>query len=189
MSTIEEMAAWNDANNATTGALGNSTWWWNTTTGQSFYDTAIATNGTLGSRFWSAFGWSRTEAREAIDLAHAYTLDNGTVVELDGILVPNGRDGNQGNACASVPAYAGYSVAQVPIGQDGYAVPFGLCIYGRQFAEEKLMRVASAMEDLWQWNEKPMWWNHESAEGPWDAFWPGYTCSKDSLGRFGCDVA
>ncbi|KAK5081250.1 hypothetical protein LTR05_008044 [Lithohypha guttulata] len=189
MSTIEEMAAWNDANNATTGALGNGTWWWNNVTGQSFYDNAVATNGTLGPSFWAAFGWGRFTARQAIDNAHSYVLENGTVVELDGLLVPNGRNGNQGNACASVPAYAGYPIAQVPIGMDGYSVPFGLCVYGRQYGEAKLVEVASAMEDLFQWNARPLWYNYETAKGPWEAIWPGYTCSRSSLSQYGCTVA
>ncbi|KIV91474.1 hypothetical protein PV10_06010 [Exophiala mesophila] len=189
MSTIEEMVEWNKANNDTTGALGNGTWWWNNVTGQSFYDNAVATNGSMGSEFWTAFGWGRSMARQAIDNAHAYQLENGTVIALDGVLIPNGRDGNQGNACASVPAYAGYPVAQVPIGMDGYSVPFGLCVYGHQYGEAKLVTVASAMEDLFQWNEEPMWYNYDTAEGPWDAFWPGYTCSQASLGEFGCEPA
>ena len=189
MSTLDEMAAWNDAHNETTGSLGNGTWWWNNVTGQSFYDAGVATNGSMGSEFWTSFGWGRFMARQAIDIAHTYTLKNKTIVELDGVLIPNGRDGNQGNACASVPAYAGYPIAQVPVGMDGYSVPFGLCVYGKQYGEAKLVRVASAMEDLWQWNEQPMWYNYENAHGPWDTFWPGYTCSKDSLSQYGCESA
>ena len=188
MSTLAEMAEWNDAHNETTGALGNNTWWWNSTTGQSFYDDGVATNGTLGTAFWTAFGWGRLTARQAIDSAHVYTFDNGTIVELDGVLVPNGRDGGQGDACAPLPSYAGYPIAAVPIGQDGYSTPFGLCIYGRQYGEAKLVKVASAMEDLFRWNNKPAWHNYETAKGPWDNPWPGYTCSKSSLDRYACDV-
>lgn len=47
------MAAWNDAHNATTGSLGNSTWWYNTQTGQDFYDMAVATNEGLDDAFWT----------------------------------------------------------------------------------------------------------------------------------------
>lgn len=187
MSSIEEMAEWNIQNNDTTGALGNNTWWWDEATGQSFYDAAIVTNGTMGEAFWSAFGYARTNARHAVDTAHVYMTENGTVIELDGLLMPNGRDGGYGNACAPIPSYAGYPAASVPIGLDGYSTPFGICVYGRQWGEGKLVRVASAMEDLFQWNEKPMWHNVETAEGPWDAPWPGYMCSTNSLGQYACD--
>jgi amidase len=188
MSTLEEMDAWNDAHNDTTGALGNGAWWWDTKTGQSFYDVGIATNGTLGAAFWTAFGWGRFTARQAIDSAHTYVTENGTIVQLDGLLIPNGRDGGNGNACAPVPSYAGYPIASVPIGLDGYSTPYAIGIYGRQWGEAKLVRVASAMEDLFQWNEKPQWHNVETAEGPWDAPWSGYTCSTESLDRYACEA-
>ncbi|KAE9566929.1 hypothetical protein CGMCC3_g16923 [Colletotrichum fructicola] len=187
MSSLAEMAAWNDAHNDTTGALGNSTWWYNTVSGQDFYDNAIATNGTMGDEFWKAFGWGRRTAREVIDGGHAYILDNGTVIELDGLLVPNDPSGGHDNACASIPSYAGYPVASVPIGQSGYGAAFGICIYGRQYSEARLIRVASAMEDLFRWTSTPEYHNYETAEGPWDAPWPGYVCSEESLERYACD--
>ncbi|KAF9870983.1 amidase [Colletotrichum karsti] len=188
MSTLAEMAAWNDAHNDTTGALGNSTWWFNTVSGQDFYDNAVATNGTMGDEFCKAFGWGRKTAREAIDGGHAYTLSNGTVIELDGLLVPNDPSGGHDNACSSIPSYAGYPVASVPIGQSGYGVAFGICIYGRQYSEARLVRVASAMEDLFRWNAKPEFHNYDTAEGPWDAPWPGYVCSETSLDRYACEL-
>ncbi|KAK8072768.1 hypothetical protein PG996_006116 [Apiospora saccharicola] len=187
ITSIADITSWNRAHNATTGALGNGTWWWDTKTGQSFYDAAVATNGTLGSAFWTAFGWGRTTARQAIDQAHVYVSDNGTVIELDGLLVPNGRAGGYSSACAPMPSYAGYPIASVPIGLDGFSTPFALGIYGRQFGEAQLVRVASAMEDLFQWRETPQWHNAETRQDrPWDASWPGYTCSKESLTRFEC---
>ncbi|KAH7038380.1 amidase signature domain-containing protein [Microdochium trichocladiopsis] len=194
MSTIDEMAAWNDAHNDTTGALGNGTWWWDPKTGQSFYDAAVATKGEMGSAFWTAFGWGRMTAAQAIDSAHTYvavdeTTGETTAVALDGLLVPSGRGGGYGNACASVPAYAGYPVAQVPVDQDGFATPMGMCVYGQKFGEAKLVEVASAMEDLFQWNEKPMWHEYLTAKGPWLATWPGYTCSNSSLNAYSCSKA
>jgi amidase len=189
MSTIAEMAAWNDAHNDTTGALGNGTWWSDPVSGQSFYDAAVATNGSLASTspFWTAFGWGRMSAAQAIDSAHAYTLENGKTIELDGLLVPNGRAGGWGNPCASVPAYAGYPIASVPIGTDGFSTPYGICIYGKKFGEAKLVEAASAMEDLFQWNEKPEWHGYDTAEGPWLAPWPGYTCTNSSLDALACN--
>ncbi|KAH6957759.1 amidase signature domain-containing protein [Ilyonectria sp. MPI-CAGE-AT-0026] len=189
MSSLTEMAAWNDAHNATTGSLGNGTWWYNTVSGQDFYDNAIATNGTMGDKFWKAFGWGRRTAREAIDGGHAYVLENGTVVELDGLLVPNDPSGGFDNACSSIPSYAGYPIASVPIGQSGYSLPCGICVYGRKYSEPKLIRVASAMEDLFRWNAKPKFYNYKTAKGRWETLWPGYVCTEDSLDHYGCEKA
>ena len=188
MSSLTEMAAWNDAHNDTTGALGNGTWWYNTVSGQDFYDNAIATNGTLGDAFWKAFGWGRRTARAAIDAGYAYTLENGTVIELDGLVLPSDYSGGFDNACSSVPSYAGYPIASVPIGQSGYSVPCGFCIYGREYGEAKLVRVASAMEDLFQWSATPQWHNYKTAHGRWETAWPGYACSTESLDRYACDA-
>lgn len=187
MSSLPEMIEWNKANNDSTGALGNNTWWWDEETGQSFYDAGAATNGTMGADFWAAFGNVRMMSRQAIDTAHAYVTEEGEIIALDGLLMPNGRAGNRGNACAPVPSFAGYPIAAVPIGQDDYSTPFGLCVYGRQYGETKLVKVASAMEDLFQWNEKPRWWNYDTAEGPWDLAYPGYVCSIESLDRGACE--
>lgn len=189
VSSVAEMAAWNDGHNATTGSLGKGTWWWDALSGQNFYDLAARTDGAMGEAFWTAFGWGRFTARQAIDSAHVHVTEGGEVVQLDGLLVPNGRAGNAGNACASLPAYAGYPVASVPVGQDGYDVPFALGIYGRQYGEAKLATVASAMEDLFGWDAKPKWHNYRTAEGPWQASWPGFTCSPEGLDRQSCVAA
>ncbi|KAH8888545.1 amidase signature enzyme, partial [Thozetella sp. PMI_491] len=189
MSTLAEMTEWNDAHNASTGSLGNGTWWYNTISGQDFYDAGVATGGAMNGTFWTAFGWGRHTARAAIDGGHAYVTENGTVILLDGLLVPNGDAGGRNDPCASIPSYAGYPVAAVPIGQSGYGVPYGICVYGRRFGEAKLVRVASAMEDLFRWNATPLFWNYETAHGRWDAPWPGYTCTTESLERYACDAA
>ncbi|KAL1648724.1 hypothetical protein SLS58_001900 [Diplodia intermedia] len=80
--------------------MGNSTWWFNTVSGQDF-----STNGTLGDTFWTAFDWGRRTAREAIDGGYAHVLDNGTVIELDAVIVPNDNGGGGDSACASIPSY------------------------------------------------------------------------------------
>jgi amidase len=190
MSTLKEMAAWNDANNSTTGALGNNSIWRNPTSGQDFYDMAIETNGTLGESFWAAFGWGRLNARRAIDDGLVHVAENGTAIAMDGLLIPNGDNGGFDNPCASIPSYAGYPVASVPIGQSGYSVPFGICIYGTYFGEAKLIKVASAMEDLFKWSSTPMYYNYEvGVETPdtlKEAPYPGFACSEDSLELYGC---
>ncbi|KAI0153019.1 amidase signature domain-containing protein [Xylariaceae sp. FL1272] len=188
MSALSEMAEWNDAHNSSTGALGDGYWWADTETGQDFYDLAVATNGSQDDAFWTNFGWGRRTAQAAIDGSHAYTLENGTVIELDAILMPNDDVGGGSQACASIPSYAGYPIATVPVGQTGYSVPFGLCLWGRQWGETKLIRAASAIEDLFKWRGVPQWHNYETASGKWDAPWPGYTCSKNSLDNFSCDA-
>ena len=97
--------------------------------------------------------------------------------------------GRAGTAARARPCRRtrGTPVASVPVGLDGFATPFALGLYGRQFGEAKLVRVASAMEDLFRWRETPRWHNAETRQDrPWDAPWPGYTCSRESLARFEC---
>ena len=189
MSSLAEMAEWNDAHNDTTGSLGNSTWWYNTVSGQDFYDLAVATNGSLAADFWSIFGWGRHTARAAIDGGHAYTLENGTVIQLDALLVPNDDTGGGSQACSSIPSYAGYPIAALPLGQSGYSVPYGMCVWGRQWSEPKLLSVSSAIEDLIRFEGSPEWHNYDTAQGIWEATWPGYTCSEDSLDSYACQAA
>ena len=80
---------------------------------------------------------------------------------------------------------ANYAAANA--GLDAWSTPFGMCVYGKQYGEAQLVKVASAMEDLFQWNEKPGWFNYKTAKGPWDETWPGYTCSEDSLEHYSCE--
>ncbi|KAK3077880.1 hypothetical protein LTS18_009020 [Coniosporium uncinatum] len=181
------MAEWNDAHNDTTGALGNGTIFFNTISGQDFYDMAVATHGALNGTFWASFGWGRHTARAAIEGGHVYITEDGTPVLLDGLLVPNSDAGGWNDPCASIPSYAGYPVAAVPIGQSGYQVPAGLCVYGRHYGEAKLVKVASAMEDLFQWNATPLYHNYQTAKGRWEQQWPGYRCTAESLDRYACD--
>lgn len=84
MSTLADVADWNRRNNATTGALGNSTYWFNKITGQNYFDDAAATNGTLDTGYWYALEWRRSRARNAIEGGLIHTMENGTVIELDG---------------------------------------------------------------------------------------------------------
>lgn len=142
----------------------------------------------LDDAFWTTFNWGRRVARGAIDGGHAYVRKgDGVVVELDALLVPNDDVGGGSQACASIPSYAGYPVAAVPVGQTVYGVPFGLCVWGREWSEAGLVRVASAMEDLFRWEDVPRWHNYETAEGIWEATWPGYACSTDSLDSYACE--
>ncbi|KAI1080965.1 amidase signature domain-containing protein [Whalleya microplaca] len=150
LTSLAQMAAWNAAHNATTASPGrtSTTWPWPPT-------------GTLHE---GAFGWGRRTARAAIDGGHAYVRADGTVELLDALL-----------ACASVPSYAGYPVAAVPVGQSGFAVPFGLCVWGRGWSEAALVRVASAIEDLVRWRAGPGWHRYKTAAG-----------SEESLNRYAC---
>ena len=110
---------------------------------------------------------------------------------MDGLLVPNSPVGGYDDPCSSIPSYAGYPVASVPIGQSGYSLPAGICIYGTRWGEAKLVRVASAMEDLFRWNAKPQYFNYEigadRADARIDDHFPGYACTEESLERYACD--
>lgn len=52
-----------------------------------------------------------------------------------------------------------------------------------QYGEAKFVRVTSAMANLFQWKITPRY-RKVNAEGRWEAAWPGYTCSEESLDRY-----
>ncbi|WVQ84114.1 hypothetical protein IAT38_006259 [Cryptococcus sp. DSM 104549] len=186
--TLADMAAWNREHNSTTGALGNSTYWHNTVSGQDFYDSAIASGGILNDTFWTAMDFTRRTARAAIDQGHTIIEKNGTVIQLDALLIPSQNAGGGDNPCASMPAYAGHPAMSVPLGQNDWDVPAAMCLWGREYGEAKLIRAAAAMEAVWQWKATPMWHNYETASGPWETPYPGYACTDESLDNMGCEA-
>lgn len=91
--SLENMRDWNRAHNNITGALGNNTWWYNTVSGQDFYDSAVASEGSLNDTFWTAMDYTRRNARSIIDRGYAYVTEDGEVVELDALVIPSQNAG------------------------------------------------------------------------------------------------
>ena len=73
---------------------------------------------------------------------------------------------------------------------DGHSVPMGLEIWGKSFAEPNLVKWVSAMESLFQFDcdFEPQFHNYNTTKIPFDARWPGYSCSIESLDHLVCEA-
>ncbi|KAI4741378.1 amidase family protein [Aureobasidium sp. EXF-12298] len=111
------------------------------TSGQDGFLASLATKGEKNATYWSALNFCRYTTREAgIDAVLAMG-PNGT--QLDGLLVP--PDVAQ---APQIAAQAGYPMLTLPAGTHENGMPFGLAIMQTAFAEDKLVKWGSAIEDL-----------------------------------------
>ncbi|KAI4843533.1 amidase family protein, partial [Aureobasidium sp. EXF-8846] len=114
--------------------------------GQDGFLASLATKGEKNATYWSALNYCRYTTREAgIDAVLAMG-PNGT--QLDGLLVP--PDVAQ---APQIAAQAGYPMLTLPAGTHENGMPFGLALMQTAFAEDKLVKWGSAIEDL-QWSSK-----------------------------------
>ncbi|KAJ7885023.1 amidase signature domain-containing protein [Mycena leptocephala] len=149
--SFEELLEWEDANNASTGALGGGYIW---VSGADNFVRANATHGVTDEGYYLAKLWRHELSKTGIDTALTHIAADGTLTQLDGLLVPMaGADPT--TRPQRVPAAAHYP-----------ALPFGLGIWGTAFSEAKLIRYGSAIDDLVRWRGKP--------RVPFDARWPGF---------------
>ncbi|KAL8808966.1 MAG: hypothetical protein Q9200_003855 [Gallowayella weberi] len=96
---------------------------------------SLATGGEMNATYWEALSFCQTSTRTGIDDA----LGN-----LDALLVP--PDVGQ---TYQIAAQAGYPMITIPTGVHSKSgMPFGLAAMGTAFAEAKLVKYASAIEDL-----------------------------------------
>ncbi|KAI5287217.1 hypothetical protein KEM54_006152 [Ascosphaera aggregata] len=110
--------------------------------GQDQIEMSLESKGQMDATYWSALHYcQRTTREEGIDAALNH---NGT--KLDGLLVPPDF-----GPSIQIAAQAGYPVITVPAGVDkksGGGMPFGLAIMNTAYSEAKLVKYASAIEDL-----------------------------------------
>lgn len=113
--------------------------------GQDGFLASLETKGVMDETYWQALAFcQRTSREEGIDAALRYNNGSSTTITLDGLLVP--PDVGQSYQIA---AQAGYPVITVPAGVNKESgLPFGLAIMNTAFSEAKLIRYASAIEDL-----------------------------------------
>lgn len=116
--------------------------------GQDGFPASLATGGIRNETYWQALSFCQGKTREGIDWALKggdQDIPEGKA-RLDGLLVP--PDVGQ---TYQIAAQAGYPMITVPVGthsDDG--MPFGLAIMHTAWAENELVRWASAIEDLQQ---------------------------------------
>lgn len=116
--------------------------------GQDGFLASLATGGIKNETYWQALSFCQGKTRDGIDWA----LQGGDQdipegkAKLDGLLVP--PDVGQ---TYQIAAQAGYPMITVPAGtHSADGMPFGLAIMQTAWAEDELVRWASAIEDLQQ---------------------------------------
>lgn len=105
---------------------------------------SLETKGVMDETYWQALAFcQRTSREEGIDAALRYH-NGSSAITLDGLLVPPDVDQSY-----QIAAQTGYPVITVPAGvNEESGMPFGLAIMNTAFSEAKLIRYASAIEDL-----------------------------------------
>lgn len=170
LENLGDMVMWNQQNNDTTGALGGAYPW---KSGQDALIAAVATGGVRDARYWKALFWRQSRSQACVNGAYSYQFANGTSVELDAVLIPNVASASSSSAIASVVDAAQYPGITIPIDVDGFNVPMGLGIWGKAYEEGRLVKWASAMEDLFGFKKhyEPEFVNFNSTKIPFDARW------------------
>lgn len=155
--SLEDIVAYNEANDGTEGGyewpLGTPAFY----SGQDGFLASLETEGVQDDDYWQALAFChRTTREDGIDAALAMG-PNGS--KLDGLLVP--PDVAQ---APQIAAQAGYPMITIPAGyHTASGMPFGLALMQTAFAEDKLVKWASAIEDLQyssgtpQQRVKPTW--------------------------------
>jgi amidase len=71
---------------------------------------------------------------------------------------------------------------------DGFNVPIGLGIWGTGYSESNMIKWASAMESLFQFNRdfEPEFVNYNTTKIPFDARWVGF--HHGPVARFSTDI-
>jgi amidase len=138
--TLEDIVAYNYANDATEGGYPWPRGIPEFYSGQDGFLASLETKGEMNEMYYQALSFiQRSSREEGIDAALA---NNGR--PLDALLVPS--DVAQSYQIA---AQAGYPMITIPAGvRSGTGIPFGLALMGTAWSEGELLRWASAIEDL-----------------------------------------
>ena len=139
--SLKDLVDYNFANDGSEGGnpwpLGNPAFY----SGQDGFLASLNTSGVRDATYWQALEWCQSNTRNGIDAALSY---NGHT--LDALLVPP----NVGQTY-QIAAQAGYPVITVPAGVHAESgMPFGLALMQSAWQEGKLIKWASAIEDLVQ---------------------------------------
>lgn len=133
--------------------------------GQDGFLASLATGGTRNETYWQALSFCQGKTREGIDWAlqgGGQEIPGGRS-KLDGLLVP--PDVGQ---TYQIAAQAGYPMITVPAGthsSDG--MPFGLAVMQTAWAEDELVRWASAIEDLQKTTDE---WQYKRTLPEWRSY-------------------
>lgn len=142
MTSLEDIVAYNYANDGTEGGYPSPLGIPAFKSGQDGFLASLATKGIMNETYWQALNFCRLTTRErGIDAALSMGI-NGTT--LDALIVP--PDVGQ---TYQIAAQAGYPMITIPAGvQSSTGMPFGLALMQTAWREDVLVAMASAIEDL-----------------------------------------
>jgi amidase len=143
MRTLEDIVRFNDQNSGSEGGLAGTHPAF--PTGQDLFRDCVKTQGKEDHIYKSALSWIRKQTREnGIDAVLSYT-DPKTKekTSLDALLF---CDIQMGGTC--IAAQAGYPVVSIPVGLDPEGMPVGITLIHTAWEEARLLKWASAIEDL-----------------------------------------
>lgn len=142
MRSLEDIVAFNYANDGTEGGYPSPRGIPAFKSGQDGFLASLATKGVMNETYWQALNFCRLTTRErGIDAALSMGV-NGT--KLDALIVP--PDVGQ---TYQIAAQAGYPMITIPAGvQSSTGMPFGLALMQTAWREDALVAMASAIEDL-----------------------------------------
>ena len=137
MKTLEDLVRYNDENTGSEGGRKGTHPAF--TTGQDLFRECVDTKGLEDKTYWNALKWTTDQCREkGIDAA--LKTEDG---DFDGLLF---CDVKLGGTC--IAAQAGYPIIAVPVGLDPDGMPVGITLVHTKWEEAKLVKWASAIEDL-----------------------------------------
>lgn len=139
---VEDIVAFNEANRHTEGAdPGDHPAF---VSGQDNFHEIVATKGKKDATYNAALKHVHHMCREqGIDAALNHTTPDGKDVELDALILCDHKGTGQ-----QIAAQAGYPIVCIPIGIDDDGLPIGLSLQHTAWQEAKLVKWASAIEDL-----------------------------------------
>lgn len=155
--TIDDIIQYNLDNEGAEGGRpwpqGHPAWF----SGQDVFLAAQETNGTYDETYFQALGFCQSTSRKGIDDALMHEGE-----KLNGLLVPPAVGQSYQQA-----AQAGYPAVTLPVGvSSDSGMPFGIAILQTAWAEDELVKWASAIEDLQR--------SEETGGGRTRPTWKGY---------------
>ena len=141
--TLEDICRYNDENTGSEGGLPKTHPAF--PTGQDLFWDCVKTQGVEDEAYEKALKWITKQTRErGIDVALRHrNVDNGKEETLDALLF---CDIKLGGTC--IAAQAGYPVMGMPVGLDPEGMPVGITLVHTAWEEGRLIKWASAIEDL-----------------------------------------
>jgi amidase len=148
MKTLEDIIRYNDENRGTEGGHAGDLPAW--PDGQELFRECIKTKGVKDKTYYAALKHIQTQSREnGIDAALRYSPNPASTAEeangrqLDSLLFCDVKGGG-----IQIAAQAGYPIISIPIGLDPDGMPVALTLQHTAWQEDKLVKWASAIEDL-----------------------------------------